>query len=231
MRNKIYKLLVFIFYLLSLFILLFCIRVRLISGIYIYTHIRLIMLLMVCIFIYIAGYILVKKLNYTKKILKINLITYFIIYTITVITLTLFDEIFGRNGMVIVNWNKELLDMYMKTSFNIIPFDTIKLFINGYIKDLVTLKDFSINVFGNLFVLMPYGMFIPLMFNKINKYYKFLILMTILVVGIEVLQFITLSGSCDIDDLILNVTGASIVYFICRIKCVNKFIKKIFLYE
>ena len=58
---------------------------------------------------------------------------------------------------------------------------------------------------------MPYGLFIPLMFNKINKYYKFLILMVILVVGIELLQFITLSGSCDIDDLILNVTGSSIV--------------------
>lgn len=231
MKNKIYKLLVFVFYLLSLFILLFCLKVRLNSGIYIYTHIRLIMLLMSCIFIYISGFILVKKLNYTKKILKINLIVYFIIYTITVITLTLFDEIFGRNGMVIVNWNKELLDNYMKTSFNIIPFDTIRLFTNGYLNDLVTLKDFSINIFGNLFVLMPYGMFIPLMFNKINKYYKFLILMVVLVIGIELLQFITLSGSCDIDDLILNVMGASIIYFICKINCVNKIIKKIFLYE
>ena len=78
---------------------------------------------------------------------------------------------------------------------------------------------------------MPYGMFIPLMFKRINKYYKFLILMVILVIGIELLQFITLSGSCDIDDLILNVLGASIIYFICRIKVVKKIINKIFLFE
>ena len=205
MKNKVYKTLAIIFYLISLFILLFCLKVRLNSGIYIYTHIRLILLTIACIFIYLSGIILVKKLNYTKKILKINLILYFIIYTVTIITLTLYDEIFGRNGIVRVNWNKELLDSYMKYSFNIIPFRTIKLFINGYLNDLVSFKNFSINIFGNLLALMPYGMFIPLMFKRINKYYKFLILMVILVIGIELLQFITLSGSCDIDDLILNV--------------------------
>jgi glycopeptide antibiotics resistance protein len=181
--------------------------------------------------IYLAGFILVKKLNYTKKIFKINLVLYFIIYTITIVALTLFDEIFGRNGLVFVNWNKQLLDSYMKYSFNIVPFKTIRLFINGYLNDLVSFKNFSINIFGNLFALMPYGMFIPLMFKKVNKYYKFLILMVILVIGIELLQFITLSGSCDIDDLILNVLGASIVYFICQIKVIRKMINKIFLFE
>lgn len=231
MKNRLYKLLVFIFYLISLFILLFCLKIRLTSGIYIYTHIRIILLLIACIFIYLAGLILVKKLNYTKKILKVNLIIYFVIYTITIITLTLFDEIFGRQGIVIANWNRELLNLYTRTSFNIIPFDTIKLFINGYKNGVVSLRDFSINIFGNLFALMPYGLFIPLMFKKINKYYKFLILMIILVVAIELLQFISLSGSCDIDDLILNVMGASIVYFICKIKFVNKVINKIFLFE
>jgi len=231
MKNKLYKILVFVFYLLSLFILLFCLKVRLNSAIYIYTKVRLMLLVVACLFIYIAGFILVKKLNCNKKILKVNLIIYFIIYTITIITLTLFDEIFGRQGLVIPNWNKELLSTYMKHSFNIIPFDTIQLFINGYIKGFVSFKNFSINIFGNLCALMPYGMFIPLMFNKINKYYKFLILMILLVVVIELLQFLTLSGSCDIDDLILNVLGASIIYFICKIRFIKNLINKIFLFE
>lgn len=231
MKNKVYKTLAIIFYLISLFILLFCLKVRLSSRLYIYTKVRLILLSLTCILIYLAGFILVKKLNYTKKIFKINLVLYFIIYTITIVALTLFDEIFGRNGLVFVNWNKQLLDSYMKYSFNIVPFKTIRLFINGYLNDLVSLKNFSINIFGNLFALMPYGMFIPLMFKKVNKYYKFLILMVILVIGIELLQFITLSGSCDIDDLILNVLGASIVYFICQIKVIRKMINKIFLFE
>ena len=231
MKNKTYKILVFVLYLLSLFIFLFCLKVRLSSGVYLYTRTRILLLVIACLFIYLSGYILVKKLEFSKKILNINLFIYFIVYTITIITLTLFDEIFGRQGLVIVNWNKELLNSYLKYSFNIIPFNTIKLYINGYINGYVNLKVFSMNILGNLVALMPYGMFIPLMFKRINKYYKFLILMIILVIGIELLQFITLSGSCDIDDLILNVMGASIIYYICQIKYIKQLINKIFLFK
>ena len=122
MKNKLYKILVFVFYALSLFILLFCLKVRLSSSIYIYTHIRLILIFISCLLIYISGYISVKKLNNSKKILKSNIIIYFIIYTITIITLTLFDEIFGRNGIILVNWNKNLLNNYIakeKTPFGV----------------------------------------------------------------------------------------------------------------
>lgn len=231
MKNKLYKIIAFIFYVLSLFILLFCFKVRLNNTIYLYTKTRLILLILACLFIYVAGLILVKKLNYSKKILKMNLIIYFIIYTITIFTLTLFDEIFGRRGLVLIHWNKEILDSYIKYSFNIIPFSTIKLFITGYINGYVSFKNFAINIFGNLFILMPYGIFIPLIIKRINKYYKFLILMVVLVIIIELLQFVTLSGSCDIDDLLLNVIGASIMYLICKIKLIKKVINKIFLFE
>ena len=76
-----------------------------------------------------------------------------------------------------------------------------------------------------------YAIWHVLIFKNINKYYKFFIVMCFIVLCIEILQFITMSGSCDIDDLILNVFGASIIYFICKIKCINKLIRKVFLYE
>ncbi len=231
MKNKLWKSLVFIFYLLSFFILLFCIRVRLTPNIYIKTNIRIILLLLSCLFIHISGYILIKKLNYDKKILRINLIVYFLIYTVTICTLTLFDEIFGRQGLVIVKWNKELLDLYMKYSFNIVPFRTINLFISGYAKGIVNFRSFNINILGNLTAFMPYAIFLPLIFKKMNKFKNFIITITLTVIVIEILQFVTMSGSCDIDDLILNVFGASVVYFVAKIKCINKFIHKVFLYE
>lgn len=231
MKNKLFKYLVIIFYLLSFFILLFCIKVRITPNIYLKTDIRLILLFVLCLFIYICGYILVKKMNYNKKILKIHLIIYFLVYTITICTLTLFDEIFGRQGLVIIKWNKNLLDLYMKYSFNIIPFKTIKLFISGYTNGIVSFKVFSINIFGNLCAFMPYAIFLPLMFKSMNKFRNFFVTIIVSVVIIELLQFVTMSGSCDIDDLILNVLGASVVYFIVKIKCINKFIHKIFLYE
>lgn len=231
MKNKLYKSLVVIFYLLSLFILLYCIKVRITPNIYLYTNFKLILLSFVCILIYMSGLIAVKKLNYNKKILKINLITYFLIYIVTIFTLTLFDEIFGRRGLVIVDWNKDLLQMYAKTSLNIIPFKTVTLFISGYINGKISFNNFIMNVLGNFCAFMPFAVFLPLLFKSMNKYRNFLLVMIITVIIIELLQFVTLSGSCDIDDLILNVMGASIVFLIIKVNCINKFIHKVFLFE
>ena len=231
MKNKIYKVLPVVLYVLSFLILLFCVKNGLNSNIYLNLNAKLMLLSIVCIFIYIAGFILVKKLNYDKKILKINLVIFFLIYIFTVCTLTLFDEIYGRNGLVIIDWDEELLDYYLNNSFNIIPFKTIKLFTEGYINGIVSFKNFSTNIFGNICAFMPFAIFLPLLFNNMNKYWKFLITMIVIVVIIELLQFTTLSGACEIDDLILNVVGSSIIYFIIKIKCINRFIRKFFFLE
>ena len=231
MKNKIYKSLVIIFYVLSLVILLFCIKIRLTPNVYIETTPRIIFLYVSCLLIYINGYILVKKLNCNKKILKINLIIYFAVYTATICTLTLFDEIFGRQGLVVIEWDKKLVNLYMKYSFNIVPFKTIRLFTEGYMKGIVNFKNFSVNIIGNACAFMPYAIFLPLLFSHMNKFRNFLVSMILIVLIIELLQFATMSGSCDIDDLILNVFGASIIYLITKIKFINNFIHKIFLFE
>lgn len=231
MKNKLYGYLSIICYVVSFLILLFCTGVRIISNFYLKTNAKLILLFIVCGLIYVSGYILIKKLNYSKKILKVNLLIYFLIYTVTIFSLTLFDEIYGRQGFIIIDWDRPLLDNYLKYSFNIIPFETIKLFTKGYINGIVSFKNFSVNIIGNFLAFMPYGLFLPLIFKSMKKYYKFLITMVIIIVIIELLQFITISGSCDIDDLILNVLGASIIFFITKIKCLNKFIHKVFLFE
>ncbi len=231
MKQRLYKTIIFILYLLSFFILCFCIKVRLTPKIYIKTDIRIILLFILCLLIYINGYILVKKMNYDKKILKINLIIYFLIYSVTICTLTLFDEVFGRQGIVIIKWNKELLNLYTKYSFNMILFKTINLFLSGYLKGIVNFKTFSMNIFGNLFIFMPYGIFLPLIFKKQEKFKNFFLSITLIVILIEILQFLTMSGSCDIDDLILNVTGAVIAFLIFKIKFLRKIVHKIFLFD
>lgn len=231
MKQRLYKTIIFILYLLSFFILCFCIKVRLTPKIYIKTDIRIILLFILCLLIYINGYILVKKMNYDKKILKINLIIYFLIYSVTICTLTLFDEVFDRQGIVIIKWNKELLNLYTKYSFNMVPFKTINLFLSGYLKGIVNFKTFSMNIFGNLFIFMPYGIFLPLIFKKQEKFKNFFLSITLIVILIEILQFLTMSGSCDIDDLILNVTGAVIAFLIFKIKFLRKIVHKIFLFD
>lgn len=225
--KKMFSFIVIFCYLISFFIILYCTKARLFLDI----NIRLILLSIVCILIYIGGLLLVKKLNYNKKILKVNLIIYFLIYTVTIFSLTLFDEIYGRQGLIIIDWNKQLLDSYLNTSFNIIPFNTIDLFIKGYINGYVSFNSFLVNIVGNFLAFMPYAIFFPLIFKNMNKYYKFLLTMMSIIIIIEVLQFVTMSGSFDIDDLILNLLGTSLIYFMTKINCINRFIYKIFLCE
>lgn len=231
MNNKIYKIISFGLYIISFIVLLFCVKVKSLLNIQIHINFKLLLYFMSCAFIYLGGLILVNKLNYTKKVLQINLIFFALTYTVMICIFTLFDELYGRNGLILIDWNKDLLKIYSKYSLNLIPFDTIKLFTYGYLNHIVSFKNFAINIFGNLCVFMPYGVFLPLIFKSMQKYYKFLITMIFIVIIIELLQFATMSGSCDIDDLILNVLGASIIFYIYKIKYINKLMHKIFLLE
>ena len=172
---------------------------------------------------------MIKKYGYDKSLLKINLIIYFLVYIIMIFNLTLFDELYGRQGLITINWNRELLNKYFNNSFNVIPFRTIRLFINGYNNGIVTKHAFVENIFGNILAFIPFALFIPLIFKRVNKYYKFLIIMVIIVLQIEILQFITMSGACDIDDVILNLLGASIAYLIFRQEDIYKLLNKVFL--
>ena len=222
MNSNRYKNIVIILYSFSLSIITSLIYIKLRRIVILSTYIKLILLGIVTFLIYIAGLIYTSKVKYNKKILYMNIIIYFLIYNATIFSLTLFDELYGRNGLTFVNWNEKSLLEYVNTSMNIIPFKTVKLFINGFKNHLVTKEAFAINIIGNFCAFMPYGFFIPILFKKINKYYKFLIFMIIIVVLIEILQFLTESGSCDIYDVILNISGASIIYFIYYIKSAKK---------
>lgn len=64
---------------------------------------------------------------------------------------------------------------------------------------------------------MPFAFFLPILFEKQKKLKNFLLTMICIVVGIELLQFITISGCCDIDDVILNVLGSLIMFVILRL--------------
>lgn len=231
MRDNKYEKLTVISYLVSLFLLPITLILFMNKRINPTYSIKFIILFILCVIMYIASMKMIKRYGYDKSLLKINLIIYFLVYIVIIFNLTLFDEIYGRQGLTAVNWNRELLIKYFNNSFNIVPFRTIKLFINGYNNRVVTHHAFIENIYGNILAFAPFSFFIPLIFKKIDKYYKFIIVMLVIVLQIELLQFITMSGACDIDDVILNLMGATIAYFIFKIKAINKVINKVFLLE
>lgn len=185
---------------------------------------RLILLCTSCLFLYFGGLLLSKYLGNNKP-MKINLYIFFILYLMLLITLTLFDSSWGRNGFAIKDFK-----VYIKQSVNLVPFKTIINYIKEF-NSMYSTRQIMFNLLGNICAFMPMALFLSLLFKKQSKFKNFIITMVISILGIEFLQLITTSGRFDIDDLILNLFGAVIMYLLLNIKSVNDLINNIFLLE
>ena len=185
---------------------------------------RLILLCTSCLFLYFGGLLLSKYLGNNKP-MKINLYIFFILYLMLLITLTLFDSSWGRNGFAIKDFK-----VYIKQSVNLVPFKTIINYIKEF-NSMYSTRQIMFNLLGNICAFMPMALFLPLLFKKQSKFKNFIITIVIIILGIESLQLITTSGRFDIDDLILNLFGAAIMYLLLNIKSVNDLINNVFLLE
>lgn len=111
---------------------------------------------------------------------------------------------------------------HIKTQYNLIPFRMIA----GYTGELLAhfrengfaysyrMWAASRNLFGNIGMLIPLGFLLAGNFPKLRRLGKLLLAVTVIIVTVEVTQLLTLAGHCDIDDLILNLLGGSIGYWL-----------------
>lgn len=228
MKKKINLTLSILFYIFALLGILFYVTIEFTKTIMLSELGSLFFLGTSCIFLYFGAFFLSKKRKNNQP-MKINLWIFFFMYLLLLITLTLFDPMWGRNGLSI-SWSFETFKQYLDTRFNIIPFTTIF----GYLKSFDSLyatRTIFYNLLGNFVAFMPMAFFLPLLFPKQKKWKNFVLTIVFMVLGIELTQLITLSGSCDIDDLILNVSGACLFYGFLNIPTISAFIKNIFLLE
>ena len=184
---------------------------------------RLVLLGASSLFLYIGGGLFSKYLDNNKP-MKINLYIFFGLYLILLITLTLFDSLWLRNGFNFSGFDN------IQDRINLVPFKTIMTFVKEF-DSMYSTSQIMLNLFGNVCAFMPMALFLPLLFKRQNKFFQFVITLTLMILGIEFLQLITGSGRFDIDDLILNLFGAVLVYLLFKIKSVNALIHNIFLLE
>ena len=165
-------------------------------------------LIIPCILIFLYSLKLSK--NQRKKYLKYYLVAYI---------LMILNFCFSNNRNVFAT-----LDFTKYREYNLIPFYSIK--------ELLTseygMKFALYNIMGNFLMLTPLAILLPLISEKYKKSFNFIITMFITSLTLECIQFIVNIGSFDIDDIILNVSGAIFAYFIFKTKLVNKFINYIF---
>lgn len=94
-------------------------------------------------------------------------------------------------------------------NFNLTPFQTIR----DYWKVIyhrtndTYLVHCSINLVGNVVMFIPIGWLLPSIFKTQRNFLVFLLTCGMLVLSIELIQWLTLLGRFDIDDIILNMIG------------------------
>lgn len=64
------------------------------------------------------------------------------------------------------------------------------------------------NLGGNVILFLPLGFFLPVLFQRQKRFWVLLGTVILTIVLVELIQLFAMLGSCDIDDLILNVFGA-----------------------
>ena len=97
---------------------------------------------------------------------------------------------------------------------NLIPFRTLRLFadlLNSGVRSHITIA--VINLGGNIIMFIPLGFLLPKVFPKLSSLPRVLLATAVIITAVEIIQLFTLVGSCDIDDLILNVVGSAIGYW------------------
>ena len=126
---------------------------------------------------------------------------------------------FMRDSM----WRFYTYKEYFRRNTNFVPFRTVMEFI-GYIRDHDKVYgDMSAdNLLGNLAVFMPAGIFFPAVWKKQRDFRRFLLTVSAVIIGVELMQLLTMCGSCDIDDYILNISGTLLGFAISRLKPVQR---------
>ena len=94
------------------------------------------------------------------------------------------------------------LPYWEQLRYTLTPFHTIKLFWR-----ILPSTAAIINLGGNVIMFIPLGFLLPRAFPKLKKFFRCFFTAALIIILVEVAQLFTLLGSCDIDDLILNMAG------------------------
>ena len=106
--------------------------------------------------------------------------------------------------------------LQLQENINLLPLDTVRRFLwvlrNSDQPGLHTHA--IVNLFGNVAMFVPLGVLLPLLWEKLRRFRVFLPTTLAVIVGIELVQLVTLLGKCDVDDLLLNLVGVAIGFAI-----------------
>lgn len=154
-----------------------------------------------------------------KKAINLTIKISFTIY-ILVLCFILF---LGNRG----RWEHFSILQYAAMQMNLVPFETIALYIRAMVRETINPGIAIANLLGNFLLFMPMGIYLPFFFKKIRTLLDYVLYMIPVLSLVELVQLLTKRGSFDIDDLILNLAGAIVAFLIWKSEAFQKICKKI----
>ncbi len=132
----------------------------------------------------------------------------FFVYVFVVLILTGYFILFREVSSL--GWTDRMLDrVNVRDRVNLEPFKIFKVY-----------TKYDRQVLGNIFMLLPLGIYLPLIYQSFRKgggFFWVLLISFIASVLIELMQLATRFRSADIDDVILNIAGACVGYVIYQL--------------
>jgi glycopeptide antibiotics resistance protein len=159
----------------------------------------------------IRGLVLFKNKKYKRlSVPREMLLNIFAVYIVSLLSITLFP--------IYIIWG-EVVGKF-RPAINMIPFvDIITDFPRTQFSLAFKIKFLIKNLMGNLVLLLPFGLFLPILWNMARSFWTTVVMGVLLSSSIEILQYVLAyfgygGRAADIDDLILNTLGVVIGYFI-----------------
>ena len=167
-------------------------------------------IILTCIVLLIYSFSLAKK-EERKRIIIIYVVLFFLVIS----------------GFVFANFrtNQYVQKRIITYDFNLIPFKSIFELMNNELG----IKFGIYNIIGNLLMLTPLSILLPLISDKFKKRSYFFLSILFISISIELLQFAFNLGAFDIDDVFLNCLGPILLYLFIFKASLFKYLEKFFI--
>ena len=102
---------------------------------------------------------------------------------------------------------------------NLQPMETIcrylRLLCGGYRPELRLIA--AVNLVGNVVLFLPMGYFLPGLWTNTRRLWRCMLLGAGMILSVELAQLAAQVGSCDVDDVLLNLLGLAVGYSLHRL--------------
>lgn len=112
----------------------------------------------------------------------------------------------------------------LMTNFH--PLETVQLYLNAIRYNYIGMEIPLSNLIGNTMLFMPMAVFLPCLFRPMRKLWVFGLTMLLMLVAVEAAQLLLACGSCDVDDVLLNLSGTLILFGILKIPAIQRLLRR-----